>query len=216
MIVKEQMQQGSEEWFAVRRGRPTASNFKRIITPKTGELSASRIAYIDELIAECFFPDHVEFEGNRWTDRGNELEPIARDSFEAITGADVAEVGFCVRSDELVGCSPDGLIRDADGEYIAGLEIKCPTPKTHVKYVRKGELPDEYKTQVHGGMAVTGLDTWHFFSFAPGVQPLWLIVERDDYTEKLSQALDSFIIEYADTRNDLMDRLQLPTATESE
>jgi putative phage-type endonuclease len=212
VIVKEHMEQGSEEWFAVRRGRPTASQFKRILTAKKCALAAGRFEYMDELIAECFFPEFVEFEGNKWTDRGNELEPVARESFESISGADVHQVGFCTRNDELVGCSPDGLIVDTGGDYVSGLEIKCPAPRKHVQYIRKGELPDEYKAQVHGGMAVTGLNEWHFFSFCPGVQPLWLPVQRDDFTETLSEALDTFIAEYAVTREELLPMLQLPTS----
>ena len=40
MIVKH-MPQGWPEWFEARRGRPTASNFNRIITAAKGELSKS-------------------------------------------------------------------------------------------------------------------------------------------------------------------------------
>ena len=43
-------QQGSVEWFEARLGIPTASEFSRIVTP-TGKLSASRHAYMGELLA---------------------------------------------------------------------------------------------------------------------------------------------------------------------
>jgi len=210
MIVMANVQQGSEPWFAMRRGRPTASNFKHILTAKKVELAAARWTYMDELIAECYHPELTTWTGNFWTDRGEELEPIARKEFTKVTGLEVSEIGFITRDDQIVGCSPDGLIAGADGEWIAGLEMKCPAPKTHVQYVREGVLPDAYKAQVHGSMAVTGLDVWHFFSYCPRMQPFHLIVKRDDYTERLSNALDAFLIEYAQVRADVIPKLTLP------
>lgn len=209
MKVIENVVQGSEQWFALRRGRPTASNFHRILTPKKVELAAARWSYMYELISECYFPDLTVFEGNFWTDRGEELEPIARAKFSEVTGLAVKQVGFITRDDEIVGCSPDGLIVDDECNWLAGLEMKCPAPKTHVQYVHEGELPDAYKAQVHGSMAVTGLDAWHFFSYCPRFQPFHLIVERDAYTERLSKALDTFLIEYQQMMSEVRPKLDV-------
>ena len=210
MIVMENVRQGSEQWFAIRRGRPTASNFSRILTAKKVELAAARWTYMDELISECYWPELNTWSGNFWTDRGEELEPIARAEFVKRTGLLVKEVGFITRDDGIVGCSPDGLVVDADGKWLSGLEMKCPAPKTHVQYVREGELPDAYKAQVHGSMAVTGLDTWHFFSYCPRLQPFHILVERDAYTERLSNALDTFLIEYQGVLSEVRPKLTLP------
>lgn len=210
MKVIENVIQGSEQWFALRRGRPTASNFHRILTPKKVELAAARWPYMYELISECFWPELNVFEGNFWTDRGEELEPIARAKFSEVTGLTVKQIGFITRDDGIVGCSPDGLIVDESGNWLSGLEMKCPAPKTHVQYVHEGELPDAYKAQVHGSMAITGLDTWHFFSYCPRFQPLHLIVQRDAYTDRLSKALDTFLIEYQAVMSDVRPKLNLP------
>ena len=206
--------QQSEEWFSIRKGRPTASQFKKIITPAKGELSKQASGYIIELIAECFCPTYAAFIGNNWTDRGNELEPEARKAFEDHTGLFVEQVGFVTQGDNgawkhAVGCSPDGLLKDDSGEYVAGLEIKCPSPATHVEYVLNGVLPDEYKPQVHGSLAVTGLPRWHFWSYYPGMQPLHVIVERDAYTDKLTAALDKFLIDYGAAREKAIPKLQI-------
>lgn len=200
--------QGSEEWQAIRLGRPTASQFHRIITAAKGELSKSWKGYAIELIAECFVTGE-EWTGNSWTDRGTELEPEARAAFAAHTGYEVIETGFCTRDDGLVGCSPDGLIHDG-GKPIAGLEMKCPAAKTHVHYVLHGELPDDYKQQVHGGMAVTGLNEWHFWSYYPGLKPLHVVVKRDDYTEKLTEAVNQFVMDYAALRQSVIPKIKLP------
>lgn len=216
MIVNEQVAQCSDEWFSLRRGRPTASRFADIITAKTGVLSASHRAYMNELIAQCFFPEWEDFTGNWMTDRGIELEPEAREAFEDHTGLCAQVVGFCTRDDGIVGCSPDGLIygNGTGKEWIAGLEIKCPAPKKHVAWVAEGVLPDEHKQQVHGSMAVTGLDAWHFFSYCPGVQPLHLVVMRDAYTEKVSAALDEFLELYAAHRQRVIPLLKMENAND--
>lgn len=189
--------QGSDEWKAVRKGKPTASRFSDIITAKTGELSKSATGYIRELIGECYCPDWEPWQGNQFMERGKELEPIARAKFIEEIGHGVEEVGFVLSRDGVCGCSPDGLIYDLEAQsYVAGVEIKCPIPKTHIGYIMDGGLPDEYKQQVHGSMAVTGLSHWHFYSYFPGMKSHHVIVKRDDYTAKVESALNTFVQQY--------------------
>lgn len=202
-------EQGTEEWYNIRLGRPTASQFSRIITAAKGELSKSWKGYAIELIAECFVPFASSFTGNSWTDRGTELEPEARAAFAEHTGFEVKTVGFVTRDDGIAGCSPDGLIYTPGGALEAGLEMKCPMAKTHVEYLVGGVLPDDYKQQVHGGMAITGLNHWHFWSYFPGMQPFHLVVERDDYTAKVEAAIDQFIIDYAALREQVIPKIRL-------
>ena len=177
--------QGTDEWKAIRKGKPTASRFSDIITAAKGDLSKSAGGYIRELIGEAFVPDWEPWQGNADTERGKVLEADARDAFAAETGLPLEEVGFCLADDGICGCSPDALIA-GDLGYISGVEIKCPIPKTHIGYVLDGGLPDAYKQQVHGSMAVTGLNEWHFWSFFPGLRHHHVVVKRDDYTEKLA------------------------------
>jgi len=203
--------QGSEEWFALRRGRATASNFKKIITPAKAEYSKQASSYMRDLLVECFCPTYQEFLGNKWTERGTELEPEARRAFIEHTGHLVDEVAFVTseRWQHVVGCSPDGLIKHA-GEYISGVEIKCPSPFTHAAYIEEGVLPDEYKAQVHGSMVVTGLNQWHFWSYFPGLRPFHLVVYRDDFTARLEASIDRFIVEYGSYRERMTPALQMP------
>jgi hypothetical protein len=203
-------QQGSEEWLRARIGRPTASRFKDIITP-TGAISKSAIDYALELIADSFVTDlPPEFEGNKWTDRGHEIEPLAREWFKTHTGFDVREVGFVTQDNEMVGCSPDSLIY-AGGKPVAGLEIKGHAPKKHVKIVHEGILPPEHAAQIHGSMHVCGLETWHFVSYCPGMNPFHFIAERNEYTTKVGAAVDQFMIDYVALRTKLIPLLQIQT-----
>jgi len=202
--ILEDIDQQSERWFRMRAGRPTASQFSRILTPG-GKHSSQWEDYAIELCAESIRPDEIKWEGNFHTGRGNALEPEARELF-AETMADLAvhQVGFVTRDDGVVGCSPDAMVADADGDWVAGLEIKCPLSKHHAHHLVSGALPSDYRPQVHGGMAVTGLGFWYFMSYCPELQPLILRIERDEYTEKLSGALDEFLIYYAKKREEIM------------
>jgi len=191
--------QQSDLWFEARRGKVTASRFDEIITPTGREASGwDRLACA--LCAEIIRapePDEASFFGNRHTDRGNELEPVAREVFAKAIGRQVEQVGFITRDDEIVGCSPDGLIRGPRGGYIAGVEIKCPIPENHALYVAEGGIPSKYLPQVHGSMAVTGLRWWYFVSYCRGFKPLIVRAERNEYTDKVEAALNKFVVYYA-------------------
>ena len=209
MIVHEIMEQGSEEWFEARKGRPTASQFDEFITPAKGELSKSARAtkYMRKLARECVCEDPMEFMGNKYTDWGQDMEAKARACFAETKEMLVHEVGFCTRDDGVVGCSPDGLLMNPNKEWVGGLEIKCPQVDTHVDYLLEGVLPAKYKLQVHGSMAVMGLDHWWFMSYFPGLNPLIIKVERDEFTGKVSTALDEFLLKYAAERERVLEAI---------
>lgn len=203
--------QRSEAWEKLRRIRPTASNAHRVITAVKGDLSKSAYDYAVELATASLFdenPDPVKFIGNAHTDNGNEREEASRLAFTARTGLVVEELGFMTTNDLFVGASPDGMIRGPSGEYIAGLEMKNPMSTTHAKYLMAGVLPDEYRGQVHTSLYVSGLDFWHFFSSFPTLEPLHVVVRRDEYTDKVAKAWDDFRILYAQTRPEVVRKLR--------
>jgi predicted phage-related endonuclease len=106
--------------------------------------------------------------------RGIDLEPVAREAYERITGHHVTQTGF-IRSDTaMAGCSLDG---DID-EFTGILEIKCPKPATHVSYIRSGTLPSEYVGQVRHNLWITGAQWCDFFS----------------YDDRLPAGLDTFLV----------------------
>lgn len=196
--------QGTEQWMQVRAGRPTASQADRILTAG-GKPSKQAADYALELIAEsCSGPSG--WGGNRNTDRGLELEPEARERFSMRYDLEVKQVGFVTRHDGVIGCSPDGFVIDRNGCEVAGLEIKCPLPKTHIKYLQDDCLPDDYKPQVHWSMMVTGLP-WHFFSYCPGMRPLHILVKPDGYTDLIRSAAEDFLVQYAALRNAIIDKV---------
>lgn len=191
--------QGSPEWYELHRGRPTASSFDRIITPKTGKLSASADGFICQLIAETLqgLPmTPADKYISRAIQNGLDMEPEARRWYEMQLGYEVEQIGFCTTDDGLIGCSPDGLV-GLDG----GLELKCPEGKTHISYLLDGTLPSEYRAQVHGSIIVTGRQWWDFMSYAPGLPPFVLRVVPDQFTEQLRGCLDAFCVRLQQTKD---------------
>lgn len=186
------MPQRSDEWHQARKGILTASNFGPWLLKSDATSLKARESAICKLIAgraNCWESPNYE---NAAMQRGTELEPEAVDAFMIATGKNVEQVGFCRSIHGAFGCSPDGLLVDES----AGLEGKIPVPDTHIKYRRAGKLPDEYLYQVHGSIAVTGAQRWFFQSWNPALAPLRLVIERDDFTEKLKAALIAFSAEF--------------------
>ncbi|WP_193211436.1 lambda exonuclease family protein [Luteolibacter marinus] len=209
MKVWPDVEQGSEDWFMLRELRPTASNASRVITA-TGKDSASWPGYVREMVDAKIRPREVReagmWTGNRHTDRGKEMEPVARQAFVDRMGLDVVEVGFVTRDDGVWGCSPDGLVmtRQDEPRVLAGLELKCPDGPKHLEHLDGGKLPADYVQQVHCSMAVTGLDHWYFMSFCQFYEPLILRIDRDAYTAKVEDAMNRFQDYYGSERDRLM------------
>jgi len=174
--------QGSDEWLESRLGRPTASNFGRLITP-TGKASTSAQGYIDELVAQRITGEIPEFFKSAAMERGNELEPAAKALYEFTNDIEVKEVGLCLHDRYECGASPDGLINQN-----GGLEIKCPLPHTHVSYLRDGGIPAKYIPQVQGCLWITEREWWDFMSYHPSMEDLIVRVYRDNaYITKLAE-----------------------------
>jgi hypothetical protein len=171
-------EQGTEEWLAARRGKPSASMFSKIIT-MTGKPSSSAQGYIDELVAEVITGETEHF-SNSHTERGTALEPEARESYEFITDNEVLECGFIVDPTFSYGCSPDGLVTE-NGQSVGGLEIKCPAAKTQASYWRDPTLAvKKYWCQIQGCMWLTGRDWWDLFTYHPKMPHVLVRVDRDD------------------------------------
>jgi hypothetical protein len=206
-VIIHECAQGSDEWLTLRSGKLTASSAKKVFTPTKGELKEGAIEHIYTLIGECYDPDYIYFAGNKFTERGNEMEPAARKQFSELTGIEVHEVGFITQDNGVIGASPDGLIKGPDGAWLEGLELKAHNPGKHVEFMHKGTLPPEHKLQVHMSMVVTGFNTWHFLSFHPDMAPLHIITERDAFTEKLEKSCKEFLALYQTVRNEVVNKL---------
>lgn len=227
--------QGSIEWITARLWRLTGSELKSNITA-TGALSVSKAAMknIDKLIAGIDLANEIirnpgvidgmdewqlkkfmshyngdSFSGSIHTERGTECEPDAIAAMSAIIGTQIQDVGLCVMGDNpngVVACSPDGLVRDG-GKIVAGVEIKSPCLFGYYNHVTEQELPDDYKLQVHSGMAICEVDLWHFGSFFQGKPLFHYPVKRDKFTDTLGKSLGEFRAIYAERYTKLKEQM---------
>ena len=170
------VEQGSEEWSALRVGVPTASEFSNLLTPKRFELSKSLPKYALRLATEIVLgcPLGRDLSRNEDVQRGIYLEEKAALSYEFETGAALMKVGFITDDEGRYGASPDRLV----GEE-GLLEIKCPRPENHASYVLNG-FDDAYFLQVQGQMLVTGRQWCDRYSYCPGLRPYRERTERDE------------------------------------
>lgn len=183
-------QQGTPEWFAVRAGIPTASEFDQLITPKGKPRDGQMVqTYLMKKLAERWLgrPIDKPFRSAAM-DTGIALEPEARAYFEMERGLEVTQVGFVTDDAGRCGCSPDGLVGNA-----RGLELKCPDPHTHLGYLLGRKLPDDYVAQVQGSLYVTGFNVWYFMSYRRNFPQLILEIGRDDNVMSgLTEAIEKF------------------------
>jgi len=181
-LVKE-LEQRTKEWTELRKGSIGGTRVK-------SAFAKNNLPLIDELIAERH-SDHIEENFvNEAMQRGIDLEPIAIAEFEDRQDLKVESFGL-VTNDKLPGChlSPDGLILDGANIPMAGVEVKCPSTKKHVEYIRTNRVPAEYKYQVYHYFAMAEtIETMYFVSFDPRfeIRPIHIVtIHREDIKDDL-------------------------------
>ena len=182
-----QCNQGTPEWFEVRCGLPTCSNFDKIVTTK-GLPSKQKEKYLWKVAGEAITRVPEETYQNFAMARGIELESEARIFYELTTGLTVEQVGFCTTDDGKVGCSPDGLVGNE-----GMIEVKCPTIAVHVGYLLANSVPSDYFQQLQGQLYVTGRKWVDFMSYSVGLKPLIVRIYPDEeFQIRLKEELEKF------------------------
>lgn len=157
------IEQGSEEWFAQRLGKLTASRMADVLATTKSGPSASRKNYLAQLVAERLTGQPAESFSNAAMEWGTSNEPLARAEYEILTDYSVEQVSFVDHPDiEWCGASPDGLV--LDGGLV---EIKCPNTATHIEYLLAGKPPTKYQPQMLLQLSCTGRAWCDFVSYDP-------------------------------------------------
>lgn len=190
------MDQRSEEWFAARLGRVTASRVADVVARTKTGYGASRANYLAELVAERLTGVKAEGFTNAAIQWGTDQEPDARLAYEFRTDAAIEEVGFVPHPTiDMSGASPDALVGE-DGLA----EIKCPNTSTHIETLLTGVIPSRYETQMLWQMACTGRAWCDFASFDPRLpEEMRLFVKRfprdDARIAELEDEVRTFLFE---------------------
>jgi len=185
MNLVKNIEQRTEEWKQIRKGSIGGTRVKSV-------MAKNNLPLVDELIAEKHSDLIDETFVNDAMQRGIDLEPFAIAEFEDRTEMKVESFGL-VTNDEFPGChlSPDGLILDGSGVPLSGVEVKCPSTKKHVEYIRTNRIPAEYKFQVYHYFTICDtIESMYFVSYDPRfeVRPFHVIqITREEHADQLEE-----------------------------
>lgn len=190
------MEQRSEDWFAIRLGKVTASCIAKVTARTKSGWGADRANYKAQLIAERLTGQRQETFTNAAMQWGVDTEEAARVAYAFLEGQTVLEEAFVIHptiSD--AGASPDGLVGD-DGL----VEIKCPNTATHIETLKGASIPAKYVGQMQWQMACTGRKWCDFVSYDPRMpEEMQLFVQRlhrdDEAIAELEAMVRDFLAE---------------------
>lgn len=189
MIQIVNVEQGTDEWRAARAGMPTASMFKDALAKGEGKV---RRTYMMKLIGERLTGALSEGYSNGHMERGQEMEPEARDAYAWLNDVEPVQVGFVVNDSLIdlgqIGCSPDSLIGES-----GLLEIKTKLPHIQCELLLQDRVPPEHLKQIHGAIWVCEKEWCDFVSYWPGLPTFIKRVHRD---EKVIAELKSGLTEF--------------------
>jgi len=199
------IEQGTDEWFAARIGKVTASRVADIIAKTKTGYSSSRDNYMAQLICERLTNQKADGFTNAAMQWGTETEPLARLSYEVAQNVLVDEVGFVPHPRILMaGASPDGLVGDN-----GLLEIKCPNTATHIDTLLSETVPGKYNTQMQFQMACTDREWCDFVSFDNRLPTeLQLFVKRVPRDNVFIRLIEGEIVQFIAELDDKINKLK--------
>lgn len=185
--MENNIEQRSEEWYELRKGKFTASEIYKLMGIKgLGETGKSYA--FDKAIEELYGEVEESFDSYDMQ-RGRELEPLAFKKFKELKEFEFLEVtncGFFVGC-EHSGSSPDGLVSDN-----SILEIKCPKASTFFKLVSDKVISPNYFYQMQKQMKDTKRSKAYFFNY--------IVLEGIEYWHCIEVLKDKDIIDKMDIR----------------
>lgn len=136
------IKQKSPEWYEMRKGLITASDFAQA-------LGMGKFGTQKQLIEKKCVTKDEPMKSNPFFDWGNMFEQVASDIYSDMYSVKMYEFGLIPHPKlNFFGASPDGI-----SNLGIMLEIKCP-----LKRKITGEIPLQYYYQIQGQLDVCGLD----------------------------------------------------------
>ena len=195
--------QGSGVWFRERAPRFTNSNIFNLIGKDTTKLTQGALTYIHKKVSAVIYDNYYGDDENEFsndaTERGNNLEPVARMEHSIETGVNFRECGFFLHSGlgEHFGGSPDGL--SESGTIVS--EYKCPKTRHEVQKLFMLDTPGDlykhskqYFYQCHAHMLLTGAKMCHFVVFDPREKKIPDIkILEIPYDKEIAERIETFV-----------------------
>jgi putative phage-type endonuclease len=177
----EQIEQRSDDWFAARLGKVTASSLHKVLAKTKTGYGADRGNYMTQLVLERVTGNKADSFSSAAMQWGVDQELFARAAYETTQDVMVEETGFIQHPTiEMAGASPDGLVGD-DGM----VEIKCPESKTALEcWLSENPVESKYFAQMQWQMRCADRSWCDYVVFDPRMpakaQLFVKRVERDD------------------------------------
>ncbi len=188
MKVYRDIEQRTEEWHELRKGKVTGTMAGRILSDRKDV----RDSAFYEVVADRLSTASVEQAEENAMTRGVRLEDEAVAKFAEKTKKNVERVGFVESSfSKWSGYSPDGLIKKGK-KYTEDIETKCLKSGNHVRAWLTGKVPKDYMPQVlQGFVANDDLQRRHVVFYDPRIEimPMVIItVERDEVEVEIEKS----------------------------
>jgi hypothetical protein len=205
------IEQQTEEWFKIKLGKisSTAANLFLVNGQHKSGLGSGALKLAKKIAAEIITGESESYGSvGRAAERGNLNEPEARAEYSKARFVKVHEVGF-VQYNNLVGCSPDGIILNTWDElledYVKGLiEIKCFLGTHYLTMLdmleERGEIIKEMTPQMQWQMMCTGFQFNDLVLYHPNFPRETRLKIHRMYADELTHSifkikLKAFIIE---------------------
>ena len=185
----EELEQGSSEWHAWRRGVIGASDASTIM----GENRFKSRAYlVKEKLGTV-----AEFKGNDKTREGQKLESVARSALEKRFSISIRPIIVQDENEPYFAASLDGICSSNEKIF----EIKAGA-KTYEHTLSSNNVPGYYVAQLQHILMVTQRESMIFAAYRPNQEMITINVWRDGaYINKLRTLEKRFINELANLRH---------------
>jgi len=182
--------QNEEEWYQLRLGKITASNFATVMANDGKAFGEPAKRYASRIAVESFTRLKLPDYGNDFMIRGVEFEDQARYQYEQENLVTVEPGGFMEN---------DGYGGSADGRVLPDglIEIKTTIYSTHFERWKNKDYDSSYQWQIQGNIWLYEAKWLDFISFCPEFPPnkrLYVFrVERDEEKiKRLQYRLNEF------------------------
>ena len=196
MIIIDDIDQRTEEWFKNRCGSIGGSGITKAVSTGQG-----RKDYLYKKAAEILSGVHEETFKSSYMDRGNEFESKAINRYAMQFHVEPKIVGMVkpdikTTADEYKHYSPDFLINENGFG-----EVKVRIPSVFIKYADTGNIPTADRRQIQWGFRITKRRYCDYINYCPEIAGAGtmgpMIVKRIYQDEKeiksLNSGADSFI-----------------------